>query len=569
MGLAGGKAWSILASPPGDRRAIDSKVSAGAPRSLERPSPAAFIVIGVPSPVIGAGLAVLLLCLVGAGILLVLRRPFIGLGVLVAGMAFHNFALMVLLALHTPPLLIRIVQSWKEIVLGVLILLAARQVLRAREQGWVRRLIPTDWIAIAFSGVVVVYLLLPSEFFAGNASFLQKLVAFRIAMLIPLVYFLGRVFSNPSEPDLRLTSWLIVGAGGVVGAFGLYELWFVPTEKWLDWGINLYSSWLGFTYHGPAGLPENFFQTLPDGLLLRRMVSTYISPLGIAYTGLLCWPIAVILVDRPLLRRRTAILTGIAVALLLLGILFSVTRLALLMLAAEAVVLAFLLRTRITAGLGVLVVISVVSLLFLYPLHGPVVDPSLLPGVSKQHTVLYVGDPSFQEHWRALFGDLRVIWQYPFGLGLGASVNRFVQAGSGGPAGTGESALLGIFGDAGILAGALYVGLYGLSLYSGLRAVGSAGRRSLALALPLVASVGGLMLIPITFTSDVWADFSVTFLFWWAAGYAASIATRRSAMAPGEAPHAVDRQSARLIDKLGTLASPWSRVLMQSRPRSS
>jgi len=29
----------------------------------------------------------------------------------------------------------------------------------------------------------------------------------------------------------------------------------------------------------------NFFVTLPDGTLLRRMVSTYISPLGIAYTG--------------------------------------------------------------------------------------------------------------------------------------------------------------------------------------------------------------------------------------------------------------------------------------------
>jgi hypothetical protein len=49
---------------------------------------------------------------------------------------------------------------------------------------------------------------------------------------------------------------------------------------------------------------------------------------------------------------------------------------------------------------------------------------------------------------------------------------------------------------------------------------------SLSLALPLVASVGGLVLIPITLTSDVWADFSVTFLYWWAAGYSASVATR-------------------------------------------
>ena len=77
--------------------------------------------IGVPSPVVGAGLAVLLLCLVAAALWLVWRRPFVGLGVLVAGMAFHNFLLMVLLALHTPPLLIRVVQGWKELVLAVLV----------------------------------------------------------------------------------------------------------------------------------------------------------------------------------------------------------------------------------------------------------------------------------------------------------------------------------------------------------------------------------------------------------------------------------------------------------------
>ena len=39
-------------------------------------------------------------------------------------------------------------------------------------------------------------------------------------------------------------------------------------------------------------------------------------------------------------------------------------------------------------------------------------------------------------------------------------------------------------------------------------------------AIPLVACVGGLMLAPIMLTSDVNGNFSVTFMFWWAAGYA-------------------------------------------------
>ena len=489
----------------------------------------------MPNSVIGAGLAVLLLCLVAGGLWLVWRRPFVGLGVLVGGMAFHNFALMVLLALHTPPALIRVVQSWKELVLVLLSLLAVRQLLRARESWQVRRLlprlIPTDWIALAFALVLIVYLLLPSSVLPGSANFLQRLAAFRTAALIPLLYALGRVFSSPSELDLRDAYWLIVGAGAVVGAFGLYELWLVPTATWLDWGVNLFSSWLGFKYNGPAGLPANFFQSLPDGLLLRRMVSTYISPLGIAYTGLLAWPIAVVMLDRPNLSRRTRALAAVAATFLLLGILFAVTRLALLMLAGEVVLLALLLRTRLALALAPVVIACVAAVLFLYPQVGPVVDPYLLPGESHRHTILYIGDPSFAEHLRALAADMKVVSQHPLGSGLGGSVHRFVQT-TVDTAGTGESAVLGFFGDVGFVGGVLYVALYVLAMYFGLRAFLIAPRRSLAQALPLVAAVGGVALILITLTSDVWSDFSVTFLFWWAVGYSVTVAGQRQKTEP-------------------------------------
>ena len=489
----------------------------------------------MPNSVIGAGLAVLLLCLVAGGLWLVWRRPFVGLGVLVGGMAFHNFALMVLLALHTPPALIRVVQSWKELVLVLLSLLALRQLLRARESWQVRRLlprlIPTDWIALAFALVLIVYLLLPSSVLPGSANFLQRLAAFRTAALIPLLYALGRVFSSPSELDLRDAYWLIVGAGAVVGAFGLYELWLVPTATWLDWGVNLFSSWLGFKYNGPAGLPANFFQSLPDGLLLRRMVSTYISPLGIAYTGLLAWPIAVVMLDRPNPSRRTRALVAVAATFLLLGILFAVTRLALLMLAGEVVLLALLLRTRLALALAPVVIACVAAVLFLYPQVGPVVDPYLLPGESHRHTILYIGDPSFAEHLRALAADMKVVSQHPLGSGLGGSVHRFVQT-TVDTAGTGESAVLGFFGDVGFVGGVLYVALYVLAMYFGLRAFLIAPRRSLAQALPLVAAVGGVVLILITLTSDVWSDFSVTFLFWWAVGYSVTVAGQRQKTEP-------------------------------------
>src|SRR5205823_513381 len=87
------------------------------------------------------------------------------------------------------------------------------------------------------------------------------------------------------------------------GLFGIIELWFVPTVTWLSWGVTLLSGWLHYAYNGPQHFPDYFFQTTSNGLFLRRMVSTYVSPLGIAYTGLLIVPLAVSLFDA---RRRPA-----------------------------------------------------------------------------------------------------------------------------------------------------------------------------------------------------------------------------------------------------------------------
>jgi hypothetical protein len=478
----------------------------------------------VPTSVLGTVLALVFLGVTIGAIYVVSRRPFVGLGVLVAGMAFHNILLMLLLSLHTPGLLIRAAQAWKELVLAALVAIAVVQLVRTHRRGENWQWIPTDWIAIAFTGVLLVYLAIPSSLLGGDTNLLQKLVAFRVDALIPLLYFLGRVFARPVERDLDATTWLIVGAAAVVGAFGVYELFFVPTARWLDWGVNLYSSWLGFKYKGPAGLPENFFQSLPDGLLLRRMVSTYISPLGIAYTGLLVFPLAAMLIDRAR-RRVTLVAALVAGALFLIGVLLAVTRLAELCLAAEAVLLALLWRSRLSIALVPVIGAGVAAVLFWYPSVGPVVDPYLLPGESHRHTILYMGDPSFAEHLRFLESDLALDIKHPFGAGLGGSVHRFVQT-TVDTAGTGESAVLGVFGDVGLLGGLLYVALYGIGLFYGLLAAWRAPERSYAYAIALVAGAGGIALIPITLTSDVWGDLSVTFLFWWAVGYSASVAAR-------------------------------------------
>lgn len=494
---------------------------------------------GLPLPLIGDAVASLALAVILYLAWVTWRRPFLGLGVLVAGMAFHNFVIMVLLRLGTSHVLVRIVQLWKEGILALLIVIAGMRLLKAYREGRLGRPLALDWVAGAFLLIMVVYLFLPSVVLHNNVGLQARLGAFRLAALLPLLYALGRTFQRPSDRELAAVAWMIVGAAGIVGAFGLIELWLVPTRTWLDLGVNQFSAWLGFQYSGPEGLPENFFQTLGPDSYLRRMVSTYISPLGIAYTGLLVFPLAVVLLDRQPSRTRRA-LAATALVFMVAGILFCVTRLAMFLLVGEAVLMAVILRRRWTYGLLPLIVVAVVATILIYPAVGPVVDQHLNPistsgggstgGLVTGGGILRAGDPSFAEHVKAVLADLEVAITHPVGEGLGSSGSSAVRFG---PAPTtsdgvvlGESAILSTFVDTGVLGGLAYLALFALGLLVSARGLLAAPRGSLQSALALAAVVGGLALIPISLTSDVWGDLSVTFLFWWAVGYSATLALK-------------------------------------------
>jgi hypothetical protein len=476
---------------------------------------------------IGTTLSVALLGLTAVGLWWAWRHPFIGLGLLVAGMAFHSFVLMVLLRLGTPYILVRAFQGWKEILIALLTLIALTQIWRRWRIGQASPLLFTDWVAIGFAVIITVYFLLPESVLHSGTSFGQRLVGFRVAALIPLIYFLARRLEPSGESELRTVLWLCLGAGAVVTLFGLFELFFVPTRTWLDWGVNLYTQFLGFTYNGPRGLPPNFFATLPDGTLLRRMVSTYIGPLGIAYTGLLLFPLGVVVIDRQRPGRAAKRLAIAALTLVVIGLMFALTRLALLALIGEAALLWLLLRRVWIAILVPFLIAASIFMLYPYASLGPAVDRNLVAVQRSGWTWAISGnDSSAQEHYGFLVADIKFDLQHPFGLGTGASTARYGQL-----VGTGESAVLGMFGDVGVIGGTLYVALYVLAVWNGYRAFRSAPQHSLAIALPITAMVGGLALLPVTVTSDVWGDLSVTFLLWWAAGASATLAARQSAAA--------------------------------------
>ena len=537
-----------------------------------------------------AGTVLSLVLLAGYGWLLAMlyRAPFRALGVLVAGMAFHNLILMLLLNLETPALMIRLVQFWKEGILLLLVVVAVRlgwQALRSGERPQLSQLSQLswlDWIMLAFAALSCLYLVLPSDVFPIESTLGQRVVSFRIMMLMPLLYAFGRIFWKPTRQDLVWTGKVLLGSIIAVTLFGLWELWFVPTTDWLEWGVKDFTAWQGYVYRGPGGLPENFFQSTEMGLGLRRMVSTYISPLGLAYTGLLLVPVCAVLVS---VRRVDEALSGwlrwSAFVLLVTGILFSVTRGALLVMVLQFLLLALLLRKRRTFAMFGAVTLAVVFILVEYVNFGPLVDfqlnevrPPAGQALIKQVAMPFSGvtdpgipnpgttavslgdmgatptaksdaagnqnrgdvttsaelvermisreDPSTRGHIAALKTGLNYVMQHPFGTGLGSSVPRFGDAE--GPA---ESALLAIFGEMGLFGGLLYMLMYGASLVYSFLAFRRVRGERLREGFALVPVVGGLALIPIMVTSAIWGNFSVTFLFWWTSGLCFSLARER------------------------------------------
>jgi len=237
-------------------------------------------------------------------------------------------------------------------------------------------------------------------------------------------------------------------------------------------------------------------------------------------------PSSVLLLDAGDQRRERQVLAAAALALLLAGILLSVTRLALFALVGEVVLMSTFMRRWWLNALVVLVLIGVVAVIFGYPRIGPVMDSHLQP-TQVRAGIVSAGDPSFLEHVSTVLADLKVAVTHPMGEGLGSSGSsavRFAGAGSSADYAPGESAVLTMFVDTGVIGGVAYLALYLFGLIQAVSALLRTQRRGLEAALPMVAVVGGLALIPITMTSDLWGDFSVTFLFWWAVGSSASTA---------------------------------------------
>src|SRR5581483_6750043 len=147
-----------------------------------------------------------------------------------------------------------------------------------------------DWFALAFALLAVVYALVPQSALGGSAG--TKAVGLALKHdLVPVgAYFLGRSL-RLDLPELRRLGWTLLGTAALVAAVGLVDVYAVPIGWWRTNGVvDYFHEQLGYDYHGTgenprvAGLPENFVYNVGgDRPFLRRLVSTFLSPLASSY----------------------------------------------------------------------------------------------------------------------------------------------------------------------------------------------------------------------------------------------------------------------------------------------
>jgi O-antigen ligase len=374
------------------------------------------------------------------------NRPVWALHVLVVGLALHNLAMAELWDAGLQGRELDVVSAWKEVVILVALVLAVRA--RGVRRLAAGRLALVDWLAVAFGAFLVLYAVLPQSWLDGGATRHGVLLALRHDGLPLAAYALGRLLEL-TAPELRRLYATILATAAGVAAFGLVDVYAIPLQWWRESGApGWFGEQLGFSYEGLSGLAENFVYNTGNEEPLRRVVSTFLSPLATSYLLVVALLVAAVWLARDRLRGRALALWIVLVSVLFAGLLWTHSRSSYLALALGLAGWAVLrrgasLRERVPAvAAAVAVVAAGAAFVAAYPDIGPATrytDPEL--EYQRAHAqggapaVSGVSDASTESHWKSLRDGVRAVVEHPQGLGLGnagstaARTNVTIEAG--------------------------------------------------------------------------------------------------------------------------------------------
>lgn len=465
--------------------------------------------------VVELGLYALLLVPVSV---VVWRRPVVAPYVFVVGLALHNAVMAALYAAGVRGSTLTAITAWKEILLAVALARVGRDALRERRLPF--RFGVADGFAVAFAVVCLAYAVVPQSALGGLAGRKAVALALRHDLIPVAAYFLGRSL-RLGRADLRRLAWTLLGTAGLVATLGLLDVYLIPIGWWRTNGvIDYFHKHLGYDYHGTGtrlepngsayGLPENFvFNVGGDKPFLRRLVSTFLSPLASSYL----FVVALVGAAAVMRRRRT-----VAIVLLVLaaaGLLWTFSRSSLLAVAVGLVVLAAVQRRPWLLAAAAVVVVVAVGWAHLFPRIAPtgnwtkadlVYQHALAaahPGASGSATS--VSESSLSEHWQSLKDGIRTVIHHPQGFGLGNVGQTASRTNT--PLKAGESNYTELGAEVGILGAALFVG-WCVALLLGLV---RAGRED-----PWAAALAGAFaaILALAVQTDVIGDPWVAYCVW-------------------------------------------------------
>jgi hypothetical protein len=456
------------------------------------------------------------------------RRPAVALFLFVVGLALHNAVMAALYEAGVRGNTLTAITAWKEILLAVALLRVGSDALRDRRLPF--RVGFVEVLALAFAALVVVYALVPQSVLDGDAG--HRVVALGLRHdIVPVgAYFLGRSLLLRRE-DLRRLAWTLLATAAFVATLGLIDVYTVSIGWWRTNGVvDYFHRHLGYDYHGTGvrldehgavyGLPENFIYNVGgDKPFLRRLVSTFLSPLASGYLF-----VVALLVAIAAMRRRP--LTFLFGALIAAGLLWTFSRSSLVALAVGLVVLALARRRPVELVAAVAVVAVAIGWAHLFPKIGPTGNWTKVDG-TYQHEIAKGGptapfsgassnEPSLHSHWTSLQDGVRTMIDHPQGYGLGNVGQTASRTGT--PLKAGESNYTELGVELGVLGAALWLA-FGLGLLAGLV---RAGRDDLWAA-GLAAAFAAVLALAVQ--TDVIGDPWIAYCMWGLGG-ALTLGTR-------------------------------------------
>jgi hypothetical protein len=270
------------------------------------------------------------------------------------------------------------------LLLGLLLLLNYKKI----------TLVKSDFLAIIYYLILIVYLMIPE-----NVSWGSKIVQFRQLSTPVTLYLLGRLlFLN--RPKFNNLLKFIVNISIFSVSFGIIERFILKDDLWIKLGIMDYMAQKGMDRwsYGKGGLPGNFYTydwvQITDEPV-RRMVSFIADPT--LFGQFLVFPIAILLITKIYIGKKRYI----SLLILLIGLLSTLSKGGIL--SVFIIVIFVLLNSKFKkVGLSLLTVLV------------------LFVGILLFNAEKFSSLPA---HLNGLFQNIKLLIEYPFGMGLGQSGN--------------------------------------------------------------------------------------------------------------------------------------------------